>query len=521
MARSLTDAHTATVGPGGGAVAPAPSEPRADDGGSWPVSPRAIAVAATLLAAAMTMFHLGHKSFWLDEGYSVGHARMPWDQFWTVLTQREPNGALHALVLYPWIRVSDAEWWLRLPSAISATATVPLVFLLLRRLFDQRVAALGAVLMALNAFSLQFAQEVRAYALVMCLATASTLLFVAFVQDQRRGQWWGWVAVSAVLPFAHLFGFLILGVQVTGALLRRGSLTRPTRRLVSGFVLIGLLSSVVAFLVLTGDKGGQADGIPGVSAVRFVGVYARVIGNGGVALLAVVGALWLATVVHFVRGLLPVRPFHPTERQWGFLYLMAWLVLPTIAIALLSPVQPLFGARYFVILVPGAVGFTALAVITAPAGWVRGAATALVLVLVTAAAVAWYVRPPADDIRASARTISAAAEPGDGVVFLPWFVELPFDAYAVRDARIEDDVEPLWPTATWGTFVPDNADHPTASTIAAAIRGHDRVWIVLRDDREAADDRDLATLQAELARDHRQVRRVDLDGVDVLLYERG
>lgn len=521
MARSLIDAHTATVGPLGDGPDASPADPVADDGASWPVTPRTISVMATVLAAALAMFHLGHKSLWLDEGYSVGHARMPWSQFWTVLTEREPNGALHALILYPWIRVGDAEWWLRLPSAISATVTVPLVFLLLRRLFDQRVAALGAVLMALNAFSLQFAQEVRAYALVMCLGTASTLLFVAFVQDQRRGQWWAWVAVSATLPFAHLFGFLILGVQVAGALLRQGPLSRPTRRLVSGFVLIGLLSSVVALLVLTGDKGGQADGIPGVSAVRFVGVYARVIGNGGVALLAVVGAVWLATVVSIGRELLAVRPFRPTERQWGFLYLLAWLALPTIAIAVLSPVQPLFGARYFVILVPAAVGFTALALITLPAGWTRRAATTLVLVLTTAAAVGWYVRPPADDIRASARTISAAAEPGDGVVFLPWFVELPFDAYAVRDALIEDDVEPLWPAADWGTFVPDNADHPTTATIAAAVGGHDRVWIVLRDDREVADDRDLAALQAELARDHRQVRRVDLDGVDVLLYARG
>jgi len=525
MARSLTDARSAAGGPPAGAE-PAPvadptsiAAPR-DDGASWLVSPKTIAVGATVLAGALTLFHLGHKSLWLDEGYSIGHARMPWDQFWTILTQREPNGALHSLLLFPLIRISDAEWWLRLPSAIAATATVPLLYLLLARLFDRRVAALGAALMALNAFSLQFAQEARAYALVMCLGTASTMLFVAFVQDQRRGQWWAWVAVSALLPYAHLFGWLILGVQAAGALLRMGALTRPTRRLVTGFATIGLLASAVGVMVMTGDEGGQAEGIPGVSVVRFVGIYARVIGNGGVALLAIVGLVWLATIVVIGRELLPLRPFRPNERQWGFLTLLLWLLLPVVGIALVSPIQPLFGARYFVILVPAAVGFTALGLLTLPAPWMRRTATALVLAVVAMAAVGWYVRPPADDIRAGAQTISAAVEPGDVVVFLPWFVELPFDAYAVRDRAIEEQLQPVWPSATWGTFLPDYRDHPTDEDIAT-VSDHDRVWLVVRDDRQPDDDRDLEAYLEQLLLDHREVERVDLDGIDVVLFERG
>ncbi len=519
MARSITDARTATDDPSADR-ADAPTGPARDDGEAWPVAPRTIAVLATVASAALTLFHLGHKSFWLDEGYSVGHARMPWAPFWTVLTQREPNGALHSLLLFPWIRISDAEWWLRLPSAVAATATVPLLYLLLRRLFDRRVAALGAVLMAMNAFSLQFAQEARAYALVMCLGTASTMLFVAFLQDQRKGQWWAWVLVSALVPYAHLFGWLVLGVQAAGALLRQGSLTRPTRRLVTGFLSIGLLASVVGVLVLTGDKGGQAEGIPGVNVVRFVGVYARVIGNGGIALLGLVGLVWLATVVTIGRELLPVRPFRPTERQWGALYLLLWLVLPVIAIALLSPVQPLFGARYFVILVPAAVGFTAFGLVSLRQLWLRRVATTLVLVAVAIAAVAWYVRPPADDLRTASWTISGASQPGDVVVFLPWFVELPFDAYAVRDEPISTDVQSLWPSTAWGRFLPDHTDHPSAADVAR-VDDHDRVWLVVRDDRQPADDRDLDTYLEQLGRNHRQVERIDLDGVDVLLFERG
>ncbi len=516
MARSLADAPAPDA-----ATTPARPDGPASPERPWPVRPRTVAVLATVLAGALSLFHLGHKSFWLDEGYSIGHARMPWSEFWTVLTQREPNGALHALVLFPWIRVSDAEWWLRLPSALALTASVPVLYLLGRRLFGERVGATAALLLAVNGFALQFGQEVRAYALVMFVGTLSTLLFVAFVQDGRKGQWWAWVAVSILLPWAHLFGWLVLGAQGTAALLRGRSLRRPVAGLVAGFALIGALGGIVLVLIATGESSGQAEGIPGVTVVRFVGVYARVAGNAGIPLLAVFMALGAYVAWVYGRPLVTGRPYRPTEAEWGVLLLAAWLALPTVAIALLSPVQPLFGARYFIILVPAAATLLALGIHTVPAGWARRCTAVVVGALVVAGAVGWYVRPPADDIRGVARTVAADARTGDAIVFLPWFEQLPFDAYALRDARIDDDVRPLWPDARWGHFVPDHPDHPTKAEVDEAVTGTDRLWLVVRDDRGEDDQRDVDAYVERLTRDHVEVRHVDLDGVDVYLYERG
>ncbi|MBL8778733.1 MAG: glycosyltransferase family 39 protein [Acidimicrobiales bacterium] len=514
MARSLADA------PPSGAPRPHSTD-SAPAAASWPVAPRTVALIATVLAGALSLFHLGHKSLWLDEGYSVGHARMPWGDFWTVLTEREANGALHSLILFPWLRVAEAEWWLRLPSALAMTATVPVLYLLVKRLFDERVGATAALLLAVNGFALQFAQEARSYALVMFMGTLSTLLYVAFVQDGRRGQWWAWVGVSVLLPYAHLFGWLVLGVQATAALLRRGDLARPTRRLVAGFATIAVLGGIVLLLIATGEESGQAEGIPTVSPVRFLGVYARVAGNAGIPLLVVFAALAGYVAWVYGRQLLPLRPFRPTEAQWGVLLLGVWLLLPPVAIGIVSPVQPLFGARYFIILVPAAATLLALGIHTVPKGWVRRVTAVVVGVLVVAGAVGWYLRPSADDIRAAARVVAADARPGDAAVFLPWFEQLPFDAYAVRDGRIDGVVQPVWPDAGWGTFVPDHQDHPDAEEITAVVEGADRLWLVVRDDRGEDDERDVVAYLEALGRDHREVSRSDLDGVDVYLFERG
>lgn len=517
MARSLADAPTPD-----GATRPDPDAGPASTGPRpWPVRPRTVAVLATVLAAALSAFHLGHKSFWLDEGYSVGHARMPWTEFWTVLTQREPNGALHALVLFPWLRISDAEWWLRLPSALAFVATVPVVYLLGRRLFGERVGATASLLLAVNGFALQFGQEVRAYALVMFLGTLSTLLFVAFVQDGRKGQWWAWVGVSVLVPWAHLFGWLVLGAQAAAALGRGAALRPRVKRLAAGAAVIGALGGVVLLLIATGENSGQAEGIPGVTVVRFVGVYARVAGNAGVPLLIVFVALGAGAAWVYGRPLLTNRPYRPTEAQWGFLLLAAWLVLPPIAIAVLSPVQPLFGARYFIILVPAAVLVLASGIHTVPAEWPRRAAAAVVGVLVVAGAVGWYLRPPADDVRAAAGVVAADARTGDVVVFLPWFEQLPFDPYALDDPRIDGDVRSVWPSATWGRFVPDHPDHPSAAEVDRIVGDADRLWLVVRDDRGEVDQRDVDAFVERLGQDHVEVREADLDGLDVRLYERG
>ena len=511
MARSFTAAPAA----GGRARPVGPRGP-----GDWPVAPRTVAVLATLLAGALTLFHLGHKSLWLDEGYSLGHARAPWAEFWTVLTEREANGALHALVLFPWIRISDAEWWVRLPSAVAATAAVPLLYLLLRRLFDDRVGALGAVLLALNGFQLQFAQEARTYALTMALATASTLCFVAFVQDGRRGQWWAWVATSALLPYAHLFGWLVLGVQAAAALLRGGGLRRPARRLVAGFAAIAVVAGAVLVLIAVGAREGQAEGIPTVSPVRFVGVYARVAGNGGVALLLAFLALGGYVAVTVGRELWPPRPYRPTERQWGTLLLFAWLLLPPLAIGLVSPVIPLFGARYFVILAPPAAGLLAVGVSSLPPRWPRRIAAVVVVGLLVATTLGWYLRPPADDARAAARAISSQVEPGDAIVFLPWFGVFPFDAYAQRDPRIEQSLDAVWPPTGWGEFLPDHRDHPSPTEVERAVADRDRVWLVLRDGRDAESDRDVDAFVEALSRGHVEAERLDLDGLEVRRYDR-
>jgi hypothetical protein len=116
----------------------------------------AIALAATLIIAAWLRFHLlGVKSFWMDEGFSLGIARLSWLDFYRIFWHREANMALYYLVLRGWIHLGTTEAMVRGLSAVTSLGAVVALYSLGKRLFGRSVGVTAALLLALNAFAVE------------------------------------------------------------------------------------------------------------------------------------------------------------------------------------------------------------------------------------------------------------------------------------------------------------------------------------------------------------------------------
>jgi mannosyltransferase len=125
-------------------------------------------LAITVLALFLRLHLLGQDSFWGDELTSVRRAQLDWDAFWELM--RGPAAmALYYVLLRFWILLGDSEFTVRLLSVISAVATVPVVYFLGKSLFDARVGLIAALLLAMNAFHIQYSQEARSYSLLLTL----------------------------------------------------------------------------------------------------------------------------------------------------------------------------------------------------------------------------------------------------------------------------------------------------------------------------------------------------------------
>jgi uncharacterized membrane protein len=173
--------------------------------------------ALTVVAALLRFYRIGNQNLWIDEVTVLNSVNMG-----ATVTLREffgnIQGPLHSGIIWLLSRVTMREAALRSVSAAASVATVPIVFLLGKALFDRRTGLLAALLFAVSPFSIWYAQEVKNYALLHAFAGLSSLLVFRLVQ-RGGGRWVSYVASMIAGLYLNLsMVFLAAGHNVFGAL---------------------------------------------------------------------------------------------------------------------------------------------------------------------------------------------------------------------------------------------------------------------------------------------------------------
>ena len=126
-------------------------------------------VLVTLLAMALHLYRLDSQSLWSDELGTLTGAG--WGGSWldavlrplTIPTIAKPP--FWSVVTHLFLQLGERDFFLRLPAALFATLTVPLLYTLGRALFDRHVGLLGAFLLAIAPLQIRYAQQARMYAM--------------------------------------------------------------------------------------------------------------------------------------------------------------------------------------------------------------------------------------------------------------------------------------------------------------------------------------------------------------------
>ena len=200
------------------------------------------------LALAIRFFRLGEWSFWADE----------------LATLRDAEN-LSAVRLYPigyaligWVvKIAGvSEFWARFVSALAGAATVPVLYLMGRRLFSGRTGLLAALFLCFSVFHVFFSQFARYYTLLTLFGTLAMWAFFAGLQgNNRRLLIVAWLLMGLSF-FTHWSAGLLLpaaGVYILWArpeLKRAGALNRVNALILSLPFLLGvaLLPQFVDFL---------------------------------------------------------------------------------------------------------------------------------------------------------------------------------------------------------------------------------------------------------------------------------
>ncbi len=185
------------------------------------------------------------RPLWYDEAFAVlfaqkGVAAMVEG---TISPAAENIGGAAADV-HPLLYYSLLNLWMQVfgisPAAVRTlsilfgTATVALLYVLSRALFDRRTGLLAALFAALSPFQVHYAQEVRMYALMGLLVVAAALALWLAVATGRLRWWLLFALLAALAQYSHNLAGVHLVVLASTVLFLRH------KKPILGVILAGL-----------------------------------------------------------------------------------------------------------------------------------------------------------------------------------------------------------------------------------------------------------------------------------------
>ncbi len=190
---------------------------------------------------------VGGSPMWLDEALTANIAELSPSQLLEAL-RADGHPPLYYLLLHGWMQVfGTSDGAVRALSGVFSLVSLPLVWLVGRRIGGTTLAWIATAALAMSPFALRYATENRMYSLVGLLVLAGWLL----IDDLwRRPSAWRVVAlavVSGALMLTHYWAFFLLGA-VGLVLVVRWWQTSGPERVAAVWAIVGVVAGGVLFV---------------------------------------------------------------------------------------------------------------------------------------------------------------------------------------------------------------------------------------------------------------------------------
>lgn len=468
--------------------------------------------------AALRLTALNRQSLWFDEIDVVVRAQQPLGVVMRTFVAPGENGPLFNILLAIWIRLAGiSEIAVRFPSAIAGTLSVPLIYLLTRRLAGPTTGLLASGLLAISPYHVWYSQEAKMYSLVVLFGLGSTICLIEAL-ERNRWRWWAAYAILTTLMFythvATVLVFVAQSLYVVGT--HRVWRGRERGWLVAAAVLT-LPYVPIAIWALRVIGGGVQTWQPDVSlwkAARIFGVKFAV--NRTDAAVELRGAvLYIALAI---GGAVALAACRRRERWW--LLAVSLSLVPIVGLYLVSLRQSVFSDRYAIVALPAYLLLVAAATVWLLRHrllWPLGALVLFLLLVFAWGPLRDVNRSAAaqkEDWRSAYAWVAERAEPGDVMLLHPGYMITTYDYYSQREPRLAG-----YRVATIPSFKVGWLNDPLmVQMIREQVGDARRYWLIESPDRVAGEDPD-GRLAGWLQRRGSLLNEHDVNGVRVRLFE--
>lgn len=332
-----------------------------------------ILLLVAIAGALLRLYSLSGESLWNDE--LASRYRSSFATLTEVITSGvapdiHPPG-YQILMFYMQKFTGDSEFSLRLPSALAGILTIPLLFLLGKKLLDGATGLLAAALLAFSPVHISVSQEARPYSLLIFLTAVSVYLLYGICFRLKMGKSLTrvssmlYISVVILLEYLHYSGLLIVAMELS--ILFLYSLLHKESR---WKVLAICIAPVVAFLpwVPWGSAQTGTDSYIFSPSFRTVALVFFEYMSWSKFLLVLFSLLAATALISLSKGRNPGN--YPAS---GINTILVWIFLPMIAFFIVSVIFiPVFTVRSMLFSLPAAILLLAASIRTVfPAGSLR------------------------------------------------------------------------------------------------------------------------------------------------------
>lgn len=466
-----------------------------------------IALLAVLLGFALRVYRLDYQSLWYDEAFSVELAGKGIAAITGLLSTVENHPPLHFYALHFWMRLAgQSEFAVRYLSLGSGLLTIPLVYVIGRRLLGSHVTAAATLLVAISPLQVYYSQETRMYSLATALTMLAAYALLRALHDNSIPAWATCAGANLLALYTHYYTALVIAFELLFALCWIANANHPGRKpfsvsprwptaltgllLTGGVIGAGYLPWLSVPLRQFGSVNNYYQGSADLPRAARETLEAFATGRlGGVEqVAAVTWAFALLALLGLIAAGAPAAGSRQPASPWPVrLFLGLYLFVPIALFFLMLTQKPKFDPRYAVMAWPAfallvAAGALAPLRLGRKAG---GAFAALLLAATLATSVPFlsnyyhnsgYAR---DDWRAAARFIAAQRQASDAVVLISGYAAPAFRYYYRQADWLAAPERPVM-------RMDDVIDYDEAGSLLQQLAGKQRVWLVLWQD-EVAD----------------------------------
>ncbi|OGL46411.1 MAG: hypothetical protein A2161_09850 [Candidatus Schekmanbacteria bacterium RBG_13_48_7] len=311
----------------------------------------------TLVGLLIRLQGIMSRSLWWDEFVSISFANYSFPVEIIRKVYSNVNPPLFYLLLSVWIKVfGSTDLVLRIPPFIFAVASIPLLFIFMKKTINSDAGLVSALFLALNPFHIFYSIEVRMYSAIVFCSLGSIIFFQRWLEKPTRSNAAVLILFNCIGLYMHYFFILIFVAQILYFL----TVLRKQYKNFKNWVIVQIIT-ILMFVpwfpaIYHQYKGPDYGHFKRLNWINFVNLLKQIspgtcLNKGHLDSLS-----WILVIILAVTGIAGIIYNYFKNNKFNAMGLVFYFCVPIICVWLQSISKPAFTQRNMIIIVPFFIG---------------------------------------------------------------------------------------------------------------------------------------------------------------------